>query len=123
MIEKDGLLILMLDARADHTSLSAYQRKTLRDPSLVYFNNGSCPTHEGAASKRKQLISIDCWEELLEFPDTFGRTSIAIVRAAKSWNARFATICVYLAKRIPYAGITDNETFVHRLRPRSGRYA
>ena len=49
-----------------------------------------------AAPKRKQLISIDCWEELLEFPDTLGGTSIAIVRAAKNWNARLATMCVYV---------------------------
>ena len=31
-------------------------------------------------------------------------------------------LCLF-AKRIPYGSITDNETFVHRLRPRSGRYA
>ncbi|KAK3174200.1 hypothetical protein OEA41_001444 [Lepraria neglecta] len=59
-----------------------------------------------AASKRKQLISTDCWEELLDFPDTLGGTSIAMVRAAKNWNARLATMCVcvqrgYLTQVLP----------------------
>ena len=51
-----------------------------------------------AASKRKQLMSIDCCEELLDFPDTLGDTSIAIVRAAKNWNARLTTMCVCVQK-------------------------
>ena len=37
-----------------------------------------------ADSKRKQLISIDCWEESRDFPDTLGGTSKAMVRAAKT---------------------------------------
>jgi hypothetical protein len=76
------------------------------------------------ASNRKQLISIDCWEELLELPDTLGDSpsmmqlpdmhedsvsmmqlqdrlggsGIAVVRAAKNWSARLAAMCVCVQK-------------------------
>ena len=42
----------------------------------------------------QQLISIDCWEELLDPPETLGSSSIAVVRAGENWNARLATACV-----------------------------
>lgn len=62
-----------------------------------------------AASKRKQLMSIDCCEELLDFPDTLGDTSIAIVSQELECTACY-NMCL-CAKRIPYAGITDNRGF------------
>lgn len=51
-----------------------------------------------AATTSKQLISIDCWEELLDPPDGLGESCIAMVRSGNNWNARLAALCVSVQK-------------------------
>ena len=46
----------------------------------------------------KQLISIDCWEELLDPPHGIGQSCVGMVKAGNHWNARLATMCVSVQK-------------------------
>ena len=47
---------------------------------------------------RKQLVSINSWEELLEPPAGLGASSIGVVQAFEDWHARVATMSVSVQK-------------------------
>lgn len=87
------------------------------------------------ASNRKQLISIDCWEELLELPDTLGDSvsmmqlqyrlggsATAVVRAAQELECTACCDVRLRAEGLPYPSPANVEDSVQGLRPGAGGY-
>ena len=46
------------------------------------------------------LVAIDSWEELLDPPESLGKTNIGVLRAGSSWHARVAATSVSVQKKL-----------------------
>ena len=79
--------------------------KRLSPPRCKHENDCPRPPMEIAVTQiekisRRQLVSINSWEELLDTPADLGASSIGVVRAFDNWHARVATTSVSVQKKL-----------------------
>jgi hypothetical protein len=46
-----------------------------------------------------EIVSIDNWDELLDPPESLGKTQVGVIRACNNWHARLATMSVSVQKK------------------------